>query len=460
MKSTSTFVNATRQHDTLTDNGAVTHSTSLNNVVDMFFLAGASRNMSENDIISIWEKAKIEDTKLAIKCLFWARDIRGGAGERRFFHIIMKHILNTDSDLYKSLSVHIPEFGYWKDIFQIEGICSEHTISWLIKNLIEGKNGLLAKWFPRKGMWFSSAHRYLKMSPKEFRKILVSLSSTVEQQMCARQWEEIKYSGVPSLAFNLYKSAFQKHDETRFKMFIQDVLDGKSKISANAIFPYQLYQSWQKQGNNDAINAQWKNLPNFVEEGSFLPVCDVSGSMTGLPMDISISLGVYLSERNKSIFKDAFITFTKEPEMNYLKGSTTERFSQLAHAKWGTNTNLQAVFELILNTATSNNLEANDMPETLIIISDMEFDIACGKKTNFEAINDKYAEAGYPCPKLIFWNVNGRIGNSPVSVDDKNVALVSGASPSIVKSVLSGEEVTPLSVMLKALNVERYEKIC
>jgi hypothetical protein len=207
------------------------------------------------------------------------------------------------------------------------------------------------------------------------------------------------------------------------------------------------------------VLAQWINLPDYVGEGSFLPVCDVSGSMLGLPMEISVSLGVYLSERNKGLFKDAFITFSEDPKLQYLTGNVIERFNQLNRAEWGMSTNLQAVFDLVLNKAIENRLSQSDLPETILIISDMEFNSACRNRTNFEVIQDKFEAAGYKMPKLAFWNVNGREGNVPVSADTKDVALISGASPAIVKNVLAGKDFTPKGIMLETLLSERYEKI-
>ena len=458
MESNSKLVNQSRQYDSLTENNAVTHSTSLNSVVDMFFLAGASRNMGKDEVIRIFLKAFTENPLLAIKCLVWSRDIRGGAGERNFFHYIMSHLKDEHSNIFHAILSLIKEYGYWKDFFKLSSIDSS-TLEYL-KDELEVDN-LLAKWFPRKGEWFVAMHNYLGITPKEFRKMLVAKSNTVEQQMCAREWDKIEYSKVPSIAFKRYKRAFYKRDEARFTQFIDRAVKGEEKISARAIFPYQLYQSYKRGDERNAINAQWMNLPDYVAEGSFIPVCDVSGSMTmvnGLPMAMSVSLGVYLSERNKSVFKDAFITFSGVAQMQYLKGATTDRFRQLESAPWGMNTNLQSVFKLILNTAERVELAPEDMPDNIIIISDMEFD-QCAEGTNLDGIYEKYRQAGYTPPKIVFWNVRGREGNIPANARQRDVALVSGASPSIIKSVLEGKDFTPTGIMLETLNSERYQMV-
>ena len=457
--SKSPLVNAARQGDALTSNGAVTNSTSLNSVVDLFFLAGASRTMSEPNIIKIFTAALAENKRLAYKCLFWARDVRGGAGERRFFQIIMKHLRDNYNKDWKFLYQHIPEYGYWKDFFLMTP--NRELIDFVI-NKLRANDGLCAKWMPRKGDWFNAVRRTMDVPPKTLRTLIVVNTKVVEQQMCARKWDEINYSHVPSLAFNIYKKAFDRHDPARFHTFLEAAIAGKAKVNAGAIFPYQLYESFKKGDSQDSIIAQWNNLPNYVSDGSsFLPVCDVSGSMQGMPILISVSLGVYLSERNKSVFKDAFITFNGKPRMMHLNGNVVERFRQLENSDRDMcqNTNLQATFQLILNAAIQNKLNAEDLPKTLMIISDMEFDAACGRHSNYTAIETQYKSAGYPMPKIVFWNVNGRIGNVPVSANQKDVALVSGASPAIVKSVLSGSDFTPTGIMLQTLNSERYAPI-
>jgi len=454
----SNLINAMRQKDSLTANGALTNSTSLNAVVDMFFLAGASRRMSEQDIINVFVKAYNEDPNLAVKCLFWARDVRGGAGERRFFQIILNYIIKNYPSVFEFNARLIPEYGYWKDVFSIL-TPNATNLDWMKSELEKENSGLLAKWFPRKGIWFSSMHKHLGITPKQFRKMIVEKTKVVETAMCNKEWDVIEYSKIPSQAFQKYKRAFARNDESRFMNFINAVVKGEAKVNSGTLFPYQLYQSFTKGMDKNALLAQWMNLPDYVGEGSFLPVCDVSGSMCGLPMEISVSLGVYLSERNKSVFKDAFITFSEQPSLQYLKGNVIERFNQLSRAEWGMSTNLQAVFDLVLNKAKENNLSQSDLPETILIISDMEFNEACRYRTNFEVIQDKFEAAGYKMPKLAFWNVNGREGNVPVSADTKDVALVSGASPSIVKNVLAGKDFTPKGIMLETLLSERYEKI-
>jgi len=460
-KRQSKLVNALRSHDTVTENGAITHSTSLNAVVDMFFLAGASRNMSEKDIIRVFTAALIEDTRLACKCLFWSRDIRGGAGERKFFKICMNLLKSDYPKVWAQLFQFIPVYGYWKDLLSEE--TSKALVEFVASKLPD--DGLLCKWMPRKGNWFNALRVYMKLTPKELRKMLVNGSKTVEQSMCANDWAGINYSHVPSIAFHNYKTAFFRHDSERFNMFLGAAVKGDVKVNAVAIFPYQLYQAYERGDDHNAIIAQWNNLKDYLSGtvNEFIPVCDVSGSMwmygSRQPYEISISLGVYLSERNKGIFKDAFLTFNTKPEMHYLKGNVVERFAQLRKASFGLSTNLQATFDLILSAALKNKMAAAEMPKTLLIISDMEFNAADSGRTNLEAIRAQYEHAGYRMPKIAFWNVKGKVGNVPAQVKDKGVALISGASPAIVESVLRGKDFSPRGIMLEAIDSERYEAI-
>ena len=455
------LVNATRQYNSTTANGAVTHSTSLNYCLDLFFLAGASRYMSESDILIAFNRACAENKNLAYKILFWARDARGGAGEKRFFQVVMQHMSRFNTYDYDQLAIYIPEFGYWKDVFKIEKP-NKNNLNWLSTQLEESPNAnLLAKWFPRKGEWFVAMHKYLNITPKEFRKKLVSMTKVVETQMCANEWSEINYSQVPSIAMNKHRKSFFNRDGQRYAEYIADVQAGKQKINASVLFPHQLYQAICNGDDAAAVEAQWNALPNYMEGSTerILPVCDVSGSMEGLPMDVSISLGIYISQRNEGIFKDAFLTFSETPEMNYLKGNLYQKMLQLKKANWGYSTNLQATFDLILDSAVRESLPESEMPTKLLIISDMEFNDADQNRTNLDAIRAKYSASGYKMPEIVFWNVNGRLGNVPASAKDSGIGLVSGFSPSILKSVLQGEIYSPEQLMLDTVDTARYSCI-
>lgn len=459
MESTSKLVNVTRQEDARTYNNAVTHSTSLNSVVDLFFIAGASRNMNPAQICRMLEAAWVEDAELTLRVIFWAGDIRGGAGERRFFRIALAWLESRYPETLEKNLTNVPHFNRWDSLFHL----NTDKIFEVISDALAEGNGLCAKWLPRKKQYENFAARLRKhfgISAKQYRQDIVALSKTVETQMCAKQWKEIEYKKVPSVAMNKYRKAFKRNDETRFTQYIDAVTKGDEKINASAIFPHDIYKAWDRGDDARALEAQWGALPNYMEETAerILPVCDVSGSMWGDPIAISVALGLYLSERNTGPFQDAFVTFSECPQMNYLKGTLVQRIEQLRRADWGMNTNLNEVFQLILMRAAQTGCTEEDMPTTVLVISDMEFD-ACGTFTNYETIKGAYELAGFQLPKLVFWNVNGREGNVPVSAKTKNVALVSGASPAIVKSVLSGQDFTPRGVMIETVGNERYDRV-
>lgn len=462
-----TFLEALSTKNARTANGAITNSTSLNKCLDFFSIAG---NPREN--IESFEAAFGEDPQLAMRILFWSRDCRGGAGARRNFITIMKKLQIERPVVFSKVFKFIPEFGYWKDVYHLEPTLE--VTKFIADTLInESDHSLCAKYCPRKGVWFYLLRKNLKMTPSEFRHFIVSKTQVVENLMCANKWDSIKYEQVPSVAGLRYKNTFIKHDGIRYNQYIQSVLDNKTKINSSVLYPNDIYHNYRYQSNGAtsaaAIKAMWNNLPNFMEgcKDRILPVCDVSGSMYGTPIEVSVALGCYISERNEGPFKDAFITFSAKPELQILSGDIISRFNQLEKASWGMNTNLQAVFDLILRRAQETYMAQELMPTKLLIISDMQFDCALGynrfrsssEPTNFEAIKSKYAAAGYEMPGIIFWNVNGNAGNVPVTMRDQNVGLVSGYSPSILNSVLQAKVLSPMELMLNTVNAERYSVI-
>ena len=465
------LVDAMRQNDTFTENWMPTHSTSLDRCVDLFAGVGSARNWSDEEIEAAFVRAIEQEPLIAMKILFWARDVRGGAGERRVFRVITNYMdrnPNYQDVLYKNVHL-ISEYGRWDDLFDLRGL----EVFELIRDGLDAGNGLLAKWLPRKGGFANTVRKYLGLTPKEYRKLIVGLSSTVEQHMCAKEWEAIKYSTVPSVAMNKYRKAFERNDNARFGAFIDAVISGDAEIKAKDLFPYQLYQAFKRHENVKAIEAQWMNLPNYMEGNPhmILPMCDTSGSMTCsygasanttlVPMDISVSLGIYISERNEGPFKDAFLTFSNKPQLQYLKGSFTARCKQLERAHWEMNTNLEAAFRMLLATAKRESISKEQMPNMILIISDMQFDHCVREPSDnvLQMIKRQYAESGYDFPKVIFWNINARVGKMPVSYKDENTGIVSGCSPAILTAILSGDSLTPRDLMLRTINVPRYEAV-
>lgn len=469
------LIESLQRGTTRTENGMVANTSTANTCLDFFGAVGAMRGWQDADIIRVFSKAMATDPATTVRILFWVRDIRGGQGERRVFRLCFDFLNEHYREFVDNNLAAVPFYGRWDDMFHLNNT----TVLDCIRKGLDNGDGLLGKWLPRKGPFANIVRKYLRLTPKEYRKKIVGLSKTVEQQMCSHDWEGIQYEHVPSQAMHKYNSAFYRHDEYRFRTYIESVLTGGTKINAGTMYPYQLYDAirnecgiWGHKTSKvkqQTIEAQWGALPNYLEgnEERILPVCDVSGSMNGqpygtvTPMSVSVSLGLYISERNVGPFKDAFITFSMKPQLQVLKGNLFERCLQLLKADWNMNTNLQAVFEMLLGVAKRDNIPESEMPTKLLIISDMQFD-SCTKNASASAmrmIDDRYAEAGYKRPGIVFWNVKAKPDNYPVFRDDTNTALISGCSPSILTSVLTGKMLDPVQVMMDTVYAERYDNV-
>lgn len=472
------LVDALQTKNTVTENGMVTNSSSLNDCVNLFFQIGAMRGQDKTRLINMFVKAYEENALTAMKILFWVRDVRGGAGERQIFKDIVKHLANTRTEtMRKNLSL-ISEYGRWDDLLSLVGTPLENDALALIGHALKNGNGLAAKWMPRpnvndreKKRQASALRKFLKLTPAAYRKMLAELSSTVEQLMCANDFDKINYAHVPSRAMSDYMRAFGKRDGERFTAFIESVKKGDVKINAGAVYPYDIVKNL-KYGNSNGADVQWNALPNYLENNNeqFLPVVDVSGSMecpagnnpNVTCMDVAISLGLYISERNEGAFKDSFMTFSDRPQLQVLKGSLSERYKQLARADWQMSTNIEKVFTVILDSAIRNNVPQSEMPTMILILSDMEFNQGTRgnwNKTAQEIFESKYAEAGYKMPKIVYWNIQARNNNFPVQFNKEGVGLVSGFSPSLLTSVLSGKDLTPYSMMMEVISSERYAPV-
>ena len=463
------FLESLQTKDVFTENGMLTNSTTMNECVNLFFTIGAMRGQDKSRLLSMFSKSFNESPITAMKILFWSRDVREGAGERQIFKDIIEFLAQTHpNELRKNIHL-ISEYGRWDDIFTLFGTELEEDVLDLIVSGLEKGDGLCSKWIPRKGVVFNKIRKRMKSTPKELRQLLVRFSNTVEQKMCAKEWQNIDYSKVPSLAMSRYTKVFTNRDQVGFASYLQSLKEGTTKVNASTLYPYDVIKTLQY-GNQGLANEQWKALPNYMEGSSerILPIVDVSGSMSSLIggkgsvtcMDVSISLGMYISERIEGIFKDHFITFSSKPQLQKLLGNLNERFLQLQNASWGMNTNLEAVFTLILNRALENKVSESEMPTKILIMSDMEFDEAQGGSfTAQEMIRHQYENVGYKMPDIIYWNIQSRNSNFPVKFDEKGTALISGLSPSILKSILGGEDLSPVKIMEETLNKVRYKDI-
>ncbi len=473
-----TLLTAMQTNDSFTENGMSTNSTSLNNCVDLFFQIGAMRGQDKTRLINAFTKAFGENPLIAMKLLFWARDVRGGAGERQIFKDIISYLaVNRTEVLRKNVSL-ITEFGRWDDLLVLLGTPLESDVLAIIANGLANKNGLCAKWMPRPNVANREAKKqaniirnFLGLSPKEYRKLLVENSNTVEQLMCSKEWSRIDYSKLPSKAMSDLMKAFSKNDCERFGAYLTSLEKGETKINASAVYPYDVIKNL-KQGNARGADAQWLALPNYMQDNSerILPLVDVSSSMSTPVgdnpnlnvMDVAISLGLYLCERNVGPYKDAFVTFHTSPQLITVKGSLSERYNQMLHSPWGGSTNLEASFRLILDKAVKGRVPASEMPTMFIIFSDMEFNRADRdwNHTAQQMIEKQFASAGYEMPKIVYWNLQSRGDkNKPVHFDKNGTALVSGFSPSLLTSLLAGKDITPLSMMNTVINSERYASV-
>jgi hypothetical protein len=448
-----------------TANGAKTLATTKNKVLDLFAVIASSRK--NESIVDMFLEAWNENQNLAVRCLLWARDVRGGAGERAVFRRILNTIAIQNTELAKRIAVKIPEIGRFDDLLILEGTAAENTAFEIIRQALLAGNGLCAKWMPRQDKKGAKGIRnYMGMTPKEWRSMLVNLSAgVVEQKMSAGNWSEINFEHVPSVAASRLQKAFARNAPEEYSAYRAKLVSGEAKINAAAIFPHDVL----RHVGGDIAEAQWKALPNFLEGStcSILPVVDVSGSMesnyindTTSVKDVAVALGIYLAERNESVFKDLIISFSGRPNFHTIDGKTLQdKVNQVNRSGEDMSTNLQGVFEVLLATAKRNGWKDSDMPGKLVIFSDMEFNRVGGAynaKSNFKAIKQQYKDAGLTRPHLVFWNLAGRPNNNPVKMSEEDTTLVSGFSPAILKTIVTDKTVTPMDAMLEVLLADRY----
>jgi hypothetical protein len=476
---TNSFVNAVRNQSARTENGMKAHASTGGACVDLFYKIGASRG---KDIIPAFTAAYVENPEVAVRIALWARDVRGGAGERKLFRDILNHLSVNDVDSANRVLVRIPELGRYDDLLEIENETVQRNAYELIKQALNSGNGLAAKWLPRKGKTAVQLRNFLGMSPKRYRKTLVNLTKVVESQMCAKDWDNINFNHVPSVASSRYKKAFARHTPEKYTewttaLVSKDPEVAKTvKVNAGAVYPYDVLKGVVNQArygrSTDNLNhviAQWDALPNYVGDANILPLVDVSGSMicpaggyasksTVTCLDVAVSLGLYLSDKNTGKFKDTFLTFSGNPQLVNLQGNIVQKIQQMIKSEWGMNTNLHLAIHKILDVAVENSVPQEEMPQMLLILSDMQFD-ACARYDDsaMEMIARKYEERGYRMPAIVFWNLNAA-ENSPAKKNQSRVALVSGFSPAIVKAVLTAdvEQFTPEGIMNSTIMSDRY----
>lgn len=473
-------------HIKQTENGAIVYDSSMDKVVDLFAQIGAMRSRYDYEKYNLFMEAYNQDPTLALKTLFYARDCREGQGERDTFREMYQALIDIDTPTAIDNISNIVEFGRWDDLINIMLYTdNKEFISKSIDGIIgrieldmsTNSPSLLGKWMPSintsRKKTVNEAKRLCKMlgySKKEYRKMLSHLRkkiNIVERQLSSKQYDKVEYESVPSLAMLKYKNCFKTKDTDRYNEYIQSVVSGEKKINASTLYPYDIVRKYYCGSVDHQLEEQWKALPNYVtkEDWNGMVVADVSGSMNGLPLEVAISLAIYISEKNKGAFSNCFITFSERPTFVNLESCKTlrDKISRASNANWGFNTNLKRVFDLILNTAIKNNTPQSELPQQLFIITDMEFDqgseVYGSRKTFMENIKEKYNQAGYELPKLVWWNVNARNSTFPMTVDESGVQYVSGCSPVILKTLLGGEFLSPIDVIRNTVDIPRYENV-
>ena len=489
-----------------TENGAVGYTTTGRSILDLNFSVTSLRNKNEREIEDKFVKAFYEDKLVAMKWLFYLRD-REGIGERRSFRIMMKYLASNHSEIARAVLALIPEYGRFDDLWIFLDTELKDDVITLVKkqlnedakNMMENKPiSLLSKWMASQNTSSFKTRQIAKvlrdglgMTHKQYRKTLSKLRSylkVVEVDMSAKRWENINYSTVPSRANLLYNNAFLKNDEERRRAYLAALERGDKnvKINASVLFPHDIvhkyidnngWYSLKVKAKDTALEEMWKALPDYVQgQGNTICVADGSGSMTTTvggtkvtALDVANALAIYFSERSSGQFKDNYITFSGRPKLvDFSKAKNLKEKIEIAlrHDEVA-NTNIEAVFNLILKTAINKNMTQDELPQNVLVISDMEFDAATyssyssygrPKQTLFNTLAQKYAEYGYKLPRLVFWNVCSRTGTIPVKQNDLGVALVSGFSPAIVKMVLSNST-DPYECLLEQLNTERYKAV-
>jgi hypothetical protein len=435
------FVSAIKDDATTiyTENGAKTYSTSFDSCVDLFFQIGAIRGQGAARAETLFRTAYKQNPDLATKIALWARDVRGGAGERQVFRDLLKLLEKTDMDRLARILPLVPEIGRYDDLFVFETATAKDMAFAIFGNgLVDpSKAGLAAKWAPRetgaKKKLARELMAYFELSPKNYRRLITTLSNTVEQQMSARLWDDIEFQKVPSVAAARYAKAFRRHQPDRYNEFVQKAVKGEVKINASALFPYDVTKSTV---DAETQNALWNQLPDYVPAGkSFIPMIDLSQSMSsstiaGQPSWISIPDTDSVRDKVRAV-----------------------KAGQVAY-----DTNLNAAFEAILSVALRKGVPQEDLPDALIVLSDMEFNSTQNARsvTNVDAAKRLYEANGYRLPTIVWWNLQSRNGVTPVRADASGMVLVSGLSPSVTTAVLGGEA-TPVAIMLKAVDIARYE---
>jgi hypothetical protein len=468
---------------TTTENGGLAYRSTLNAVYDMFAFGGAMRKRSNTDIILTFKKAYEENPFYAVRCLFYLRDVRGGQGERNFFRVCMRWLANEYPNVALTLIQHIAEYGRWDDLYIFVGTPIEeqmfcHMYKQFLLDLDSKTPSLLGKWLKSENTSSKESRKLGKktrlafgLTSKKYRKCLSELRTRiniVEKLMSENRWDEIEFDKIPSKAGLKYKNAFARREVERYRAFAQSKT---TTVNAGTLYPYEVVENGLKCMGTDIddtnrliANKYWDNLTDYFNGASFNALCvvDTSASMRGTPLNVAISLGMYCAERGKGPFANHYIAFSRAPRLVAIEGvDFVDKISRIYRANLCENTNIEATFNMILDTLIKNKCSKEDLPQNLIIISDMEFDFqrddySTEIGTLMDKMAQKWLEHGYILPHLIYWNVDARQNNIPM-LGNGPISYVSGFSPSIFQTIMTGK--TGYDLMMEVLNKERYAVI-
>ena len=480
---------------TQTENGAATYVSTGSECLDLFATIGALRRESDAEIIARFVRAYTESPDTAMKLLFFARDIRGGLGERRVFRVVMSWLAANEPKSVKRNLQYVAEYGRYDDLLSLMGTPCEKDMLIVVRDQFardmaameeDGAVSLLGKWLPSvnasSGKTVALAKRTAKalgLSDAAYRKALAALRARnriIENNLREKDYT-FDYEKQPSRALFKYKKAFIRNDKERYTRFLSAAAAGEAHLHADHVAPYELVAPYLGYYHDNSymrditpeekqtLNATWASLPDYGGDENALAVIDTSGSMywNGKPMPaaVALSLGLYFAEHNKGLFRNHFMEFSATPQLIEVKGETfADRLHYIASFSEVANTNLEAVFDLILRAAVKNHVPQEELPAKLIIISDMEFD-ACVRNasaSNFENARGKYEACGYRLPQIVFWNVASRNRQQPVTWNEQGVALISGVTPRVF-SMVAGGTLSPYAFMMEVLGSERYAKI-
>ena len=501
---------------TYTENGAVTHKTTKSALLDMFAMGAAMRSRSDADVILMFRNAFAENPVYALKCLFYIRDVRGGQGERRFFRICMKDLAKNNTEAAARNLQYIPTFGRWDDLYVFVDTPLEADAFTFMKNQlaldVECKTpSLLAKWLKSENTSSKESRKLgnktriaFGMNHKQYRKTLAVLRDRInvlERLMSENRWDEIEFDKIPSRAGLIYKNAFARHDlereqsEKNVTTYAEFAKSTETKVNAKTLYPYECVAEalkifrtgsyWNMRDlpalddtNRLMVNKYWDNLTDYFNGATFngIAVVDTSGSMVrndaAAPINVAISLGLYCAEKANGPFAGHYISFASRPQLIKTEGvDFVDKVQRIYKTNLVDDTNIEATFDLMLNTAIQNRCSQDDLPQNVIIISDMEFNSATGAgwysrhnngfntenaETLLEGIAKKWAAHGYEMPHLIFWNVDARQNNIPM-LGNGRISFVSGMSPTIFETIMSGK--TGYDLMMEKLNSDRYTVI-